>query len=356
MSMSEPLHPLADRYLDALYDLPDELRVRRALEDRLAQAMTGGQHVCIRGFWRIGKTTLLRGLLQNAVERTGGVAFSVDLRDPARDDGLPQSVEAVLGRVAAKVQEVLQRAEATELKVDPLNPLAVLADLAAPFFVGFDELICLAALGPEKAQQVIDVLLTTPKNVKVAVICHRHRDVDALFEQAVVARPRVATAFVPPISDEELVNLVQTPALALGVSFSDEALGAVAELSGNRPWEVFSLCSMVALTLPPDFKGTIAPEQVEAFYDLDVLAASEQGTALVDNCLRTLVTALSAEERSLIDLLVAGAEGEVPADALERLLEGGLILQEEEGMRVNGTMLEGIARALAEGTIKVSIE
>lgn len=349
-------HPLADRYLDALYELPDELRARRDLEDRLARCLTGGQHVCIRGFWRIGKTTLLRGVLANAVERTAGVAFSVDLRDPTRPDGLPQSPEAVLARVAGKVQELLVRAQATELKVDPASPLTVLGELAAPIFVGLDELVCLTALGGEAAERLIDTLLSTPKNVRVAVVCHRNRDADALFERAVLSRANVAAAFVPPVTDDELVHLVQTPALEFGVRFENEALGAVAELTGNRPWEVFTLCALVAASLPPDFKGAVGPDQVEAFLDLDVLGASGEGTALIDNVLRILVTALDADERRLVDVLAAGGEGEVPADALERLTAAGLVLQEAEGLRLNGAFFEGIARGVAEGVIKVAVE
>lgn len=350
------LHPLADRYLDALYDLPDELRVRRGLEDELAAHMTGGHHVCIRGFWRIGKTTLMKGVLQRACERTGGAAFTLDLRDPDRDDGLPQSPESVLARVAAKVNDFLGRVGAKELKADPQQPLAVLGELAAPLFVGFDELIALHGLGIDRARGVIDSLLVTPKNVKVCVICHRHRDLDALFESDVVARAGVASVLVPPVTDEELVTLVQTPAQPLGVSFSNEALGAIAEATGNRPWEIFSLCAIAASRLAPGFKGEIAPDAIDALLDLDVLSASGEGRAVVETYLRILVTAMSPEERAVMEMLSAGKEGEATEDALTRLEAAGWVVTTEEGSAINGDLMDGIARAVAEGVIKVSVE
>lgn len=353
--MSE-LHPLADRYLDALYDLPDELRARRGLEDELAAHMTGGHHACIRGFWRIGKTTLMKGVLKRAVERTGGAAFTLDLRDPDRDDGLPQSPEAVLKRIAAKVDDFLGRVGAKELKADPKQPLAVLGELAAPIFVGFDELVALHALGQEKARAVIDALLTTPKNVKVVVVCHRHRDMDALFEADVVARPGVATVMVPPIDDDELVNLVQTPAQSSGVTFSNEALGALAEASGNRPWELLSLCAIAASRLKPDFKGEVGPDAIDALLDLDVLAESEEGRAVVETYLRVLVTAMNAEERTVMEMLSAGKEGEATEDAVARLEAAGWVVSTDEGMAINGDLMDGIARAVADGVIKVSLE
>ena len=354
--MASELHPLAERYLDALYELPDELKARTALEETLAAELTGGHQVCIRGFWRIGKMTLMKALLKRACERTSGTAFLLDLKDPDREDGIPQTVEAVLGRVAAKVNDFLGRVGASELKANPKEPLAVLGELAAPLFVGFDELIALHALGPEGATQVIDALLSTPKNVKVVVVCHRHRDMDALFEEKVVARPHVTTVMLGPISDDELVQLVNGPAQALGVTFENEALGALAEVTGNRPWELFTLCSMAASKLPIGFTGTIGPQAIDELVSLDALGESEEGAALVETYLRILVTAMNAEERTVMELLSAGKEGEATEDALARLEAAGWIATTEDGTALTSGLMEGIARALVEGDIKVSVE
>lgn len=354
--MSSELHPLAERYLDALAEIPDALRARKPLEDELAAHMTGGHHLCIRGFWRIGKTTLMTHVLARACERSGGAAFVLDLRDPATDDGLPKSVDAVLARVTAKVNEFLGRVGATELKADPKKPLEVLGELAAPLFVGFDELIALTSLGAEGMATVVDALLTTPKNVKVAVVCHRHRDAEAFFEEKIVARPNVATVFVPPVSDDELVNLVNSPALELGVTFENEALGALAELSGNRPWEVLSLCAMATSKLAKDFKGTVTAAQIDALVDLDLLGETDTGQALIDNHLRILVTAMSAEERTVMELLAAGKEGEATEDAIAHLIEAGFVVETEEGYGVSGALIEFVCRAIVEGVIAVKVE
>lgn len=353
--MSSEQHPLTERYVDALYELPDDLRARKDLDDELAAHMTGGHHICIRGFSRIGKTTMMKGILQRACERSGGAAFVLDLRDPDRDDGLPQSVEAVLTRLTTKVNEFLQRVGAKELKADSKEPLTVLGELAAPLFVGFDEAIALSALGPEGMTTVLDALLTTPRNVKVAVVCNRHRDFDALFESLVVARAGVATVVVPPVSDEDLVQLVQTPAQVLGITFENEALGALAEISGNRPFEIFSLCALLASRFPQGFKGAVTPAMLDDLVNLDVLAETEQGQAMIDTHLRLLMTEMSAEERTVMELLSAGKEGEATEDALVRLQEGGFIVAEADGYEVNGALLEFISRAIVEGAIKVSL-
>lgn len=354
--MVAELHPLAERYIDAIYELPEPLRARKALDDELAAHLTGGHHLCIRGFWRIGKTTLMKSVLQRACERSGGAAFVLDLRDPDRDDGLPTSVDAVLARVAAKVNEFLGRVGAKELKADPKKPLEVLGELAAPLFVGFDELIALTALGQDGMVTVIDALLTTPRNVKVAVVCHRHRDADALFEQHVMARAGVASLMVPPITDDELVALVHGPSQELGISFENEALGVLAELTGNRPWEVLSLCAVLAAGFPKDWKGTVTAEQIDALVDLDKLGEREEGQALLDNHLRILVTAMSAEERTVMELLSAGKEGEVTEAALVALQEAGFVNSSDEGHAINGALIEFVSRAIVEGVIRVQVE
>ncbi len=354
--MASEQHPLAERYVDALYELPDDLRARKDLDDELAAHLTGGHHICIRGFQRIGKTTMMKGILQRACERSGGAAFVLDLSDPDRDDGLPQSIDAVLGRLTTKVNEFLQRVGAKELKADPKKPLEVLGELAAPIFVGFDELVALTALGPEGMASVIDTLLTTPRNVKVAVVCNRHRDLDVVFESLVVARAGVATVVVPPVSDDELVMLVQTPAQVLGITFENEALGVLAEISGNRPWEIFSLCALLASRFAKDWKGTVTPAMLDELVNIDVLGEAEEGRALIQNHLSILVTEMSAEERTVMELLSAGKEGEATEDALVRLQEAGFIVAADDGYAVNGALIEFVSCAIVEGAIKVSVE
>ena len=86
-----------------------------------------------------------------------------------------------------------------------------------------------------------------------------------------------------------------------------------------------------------------------------MLADSEEGRALVDNHLRILVAAMTPEERKLVELLAMGGEGEVPEDAVQRLGEAGF-LTTTQGYELCGDLFAGIARAVAEGSIKVSVE
>ncbi len=348
------MHPLAVAYQQAVHDLPDELRVRSALEDEVAKSLTGGHHALVRGFWRIGKTELLKAALKKACERTGGAAFYIDLRDPEREDGLPRTLDSVLARLKSKVETFIQRVGAAGLQVDPTRPLDALGELAAPLFVGVDEAIALKALGHESMAAALDGLLQTPKNVRLVLVGHRHKEADALFE-ALSARPNVSTFFVPPVTSDELAHLVRTPARAHGVTISDELLEALGQVSGRRPWEVFVFSHLVTRGLADGFKGELKAELLEPWLSLDALTEVEEGQAVVDNVLRVYSTAMTDGERAVVDLLATGAEGEVPEDAIA-LLERSAYLDTSNGFALLGSLFEGIAKAVAEGEIRVRVE
>lgn len=75
----------------------------------------------------------------------------------------------------------------------------------------------------------------------------------------------------------------------------------------------------------------------------------------MDNVLRIVVTAMHPEERAVLELLALGTDGEASEEAVQRLERAGLVASGDEGSAVVGVLLEGIARALAEGVIKVSV-
>jgi hypothetical protein len=343
-------HPLVEQYEKAVYELPEAWRVRRALEDEVARALTSGKHAAIRGFWRIGKTELTRGALKAACTRTGGAAFFIDLSDSGA-----KTADAVRAQLKKSVEGFLKRVGADGVTVDAHRPFAALAELEAAIFVGIDELIALKALGPEAMPAVLQTLLDTPKNVHLVLVAHRHQEVDAQFDELLLSRPEVATFAVPVLTDEEAAFLVNAPCDGLKARFSADAAAGIATVSGHRPWELFTLCLLVARTLPDDFAGEIGVEKVEELLNLDVLTAAEEGQALVENYLRVLATAMTPGERAVIDLLAIGGEGEATADAVALLEEAGWI-STGDGYALRGALFEGIAGGVARGEIRVKVE
>jgi hypothetical protein len=343
-------HPLVQQYEKAIYDLPEAWRVRRDLEDEVAKALTGGRHAVVRGYWRIGKTELTRGALKAACARTGGAAFYIDL-----SDGDVKTADAVKAQLKKSVEGFLKRVGAEGVVVDANKPWAALAELEAAIFVGIDELIALEPLGPDVLPGLFQTMLAAPKNVHLLFVAHRHRGVDATFEQLLITQPGVASVAVPVLTDEEAAFLVNAPAEGQPARFSADAAAAVAEICGHRPWEMFTLCLLAARVLPDDFKGEIGVEALEALLNLDAWTTSEEGQAVVENYLRVLATAMTAGERTVIDLLATGGEGEAPEDAVALLEEAGWITA-GEGYALRGALFESIATGVASGEIRVKVE
>jgi hypothetical protein len=65
------------------------------------------------------------------------------------------------------------------------------------------------------------------------------------------------------------------------------------DVSGNRPWELLSFCALAPCGCRKRFTGEVGPEAIDARVNLDELAEVDEGRALIDNALRTLVTAMS---------------------------------------------------------------
>ena len=343
-------HPLVEKYESAIYELPEAWRKRRPLEDEVAKALTSGKHAAIRGFWRIGKTELMKGALKAACARTGGAAFFLDLRD-----AVGATSDAVRAQLKTTVEKFLKRVGAEGVTVDANKPWAALGELEAAIFVGIDELIALKSLAPADLTSMFETLFSAPKNVKLILVAHRHQAVDAVFNDLLLSRPDVATFAVPVLDDAEAAALVNAPAEGLPAEFSDEAVAALVQVCGHRPWELLSLALLATRTLADDFKGEIGVEQIEALLNLDVLTAQEEGQAVVENYLRVLATAMSPGERAVIDLLAIGGEGEATADAVALLEEAGWI-STADGYALRGSLFEAIANGVASGEIRVSVE
>ncbi len=343
-------HPLVEQYEKALYNLPEAWRERRPLEDEVARVLTGGRHAAIRGFWRTGKTELMKGALKAACARTGGAAFFVDLRDAevTTVDGLRELLKSTAAKFLARVG-------AGSVAVDAAKPWAALGELEAAIFVGIDELIAVKDLGPEELPAFFQTLFTAPKNVHLVLVAHRHQAVDAAFNDLLLSRPDVTTFAIPVLTEEEGVRLANAPAGQQPARFSAEAVEALVQVSGHRPWELLTLCLLAAKTLADDFTGEVGVDKIEALLNLDVLTACEEGQAVVENYLRVLATAMTPGERAVVDLLGIGGEGEATADAVALLEEAGWITV-GEGYALRGTLFEAIATGVASGEIRVKVE
>lgn len=234
-------------------------------------------------------------------------------------------------------------------------PLEALSRIGGRVFVGFDELIALQTLGEEKMTSVIRALTAAPPNVGVLAVCHRHRKVDPLFEQHLVQNPRFSTWFIPPLTPSELEHIVRTPARELGVEVTDKALEAIAQVTGLKPWESFTFCYLAAAARAENDLRPLDVPEIEALMSLEQLSAEPHGRAMVENCLRILTSAMTPEERQVMELLASGGEGHVRPEVVQGL-ERAAWLTRTPGWRILGDLFAGLVRGVASGAIHVRFE
>lgn len=352
---------LSERYLKAIYQLPPHLRVRKPLEEKAIGMLEEGKHICIRGFWRIGKTELMKAALGGICGKLKSNGLYFDLRIEGGEDPLPQSAEEVLVKTKHQLERFYGQIGCGHISIDPHSPLDSLVELDERVFLGIDEMIALESLGKELMIHLIRKIKSIPENVNLALVCHRHPSVDDTFEKEIVNGLDFETLFVSSITAGELEHIVQTPARAVEASFSDEALTKLSELSGNKPWEAFVFCNMVANML--EKQGLLRPglviekDQVENIITVPNVMQDEEGRWVAENYGRIFLSAMSAMEKTVMHLIAIGSfqESEKHRKALEGLRTTGWV-ENNSSWRIKSSLFEGFIKGVASGEIKVGKE
>ncbi|MEW6035881.1 MAG: hypothetical protein AB1529_04670 [Candidatus Micrarchaeota archaeon] len=348
---------LSHGYLRAVYQLPDSLRVRDPLAEGVAAKLEEGRNVVIRGFWRIGKTELMRASLGKACERTGASGFSFDLRSDYNADGLPASKEEALEKIRDKLGGFFEMAGASGVPINPEAPLDVLKNLQGRLIIGIDELIALNALGDQAMAEVLGHIKSVPPNIGLMLVCHRNAKVDGVFMRELVRDGKFETVFVPPISDEEMEHIIGAPASEYGISVAPQAVERLAALSGNKPWEAFTFAYMAASFMETTGAGVLEAGMVDESVNMGALLQDEHGRWVVDNYARILLTAMTPAESDAIQAIATGTFNEAAADAgvLQALQESGWA-RCNGSWQVHGELFRDFIRAVASGEIRIQRE
>ncbi len=354
MIISLDANRLADRYVIAAYSLPDELRMRKPLAEGISERLAGGRNVCIRGFWRIGKTDLMKAVVGGACRRSGANGFFFDMRSSDDGSSLPQSKEEVFRQLGQMVGRFCAQA-APGLNVDRGDPLGALGSIGAPVYVGLDEMIALGSIPPEDMGEVISYIKSGPANVRLAVVCHRNRSVDEAFRKGFEEDPAFDTAYVPRLTDAEHAAIVAGPASQSGIAFTDGALARLAAMSGNKPWEAFIFSHLAATALEKTGGSVIDEDLIDSSVTLEALMDDYHGREVVENYGRMLIFAMSGDEKEVMTALASGAPEpfrgrEEAASSLER---SGWISLGPSPM-IEGRMFGEFIRALASGKLNIS--
>ncbi len=357
MKVQSSRNTLTDRYFEGVYALPPKLRCRRPLEEKVMGKIEEGKHICVRGLWRIGKTELMMGVMDRICvgKKASGLFF--DLRSQKHEDQSPKTADEVRSDIEEKIQEFLKQME-LDIPVDKNNPLSALGKVDQRIYLGMDELIALEGLGAEQMRAMLREFKAVPDNVSLIVVCHKHRNTERIFDSEIVQDPKFSTLYIPPINAKELEHIVQSPAWDFGVEFSDDALDRISRLTGDRPWEVFIACFMVANSfeyhkmLKPGLM--ISAEQVDSIVSLENLKRYDTGDEVLLNYGRVLHNALTAKELELAFDLATGKkriQRGYPKE-MEELAQAVRVIEEPEP-RIRGELFETFIQKVSNDEINI---
>lgn len=347
---------LSSAYLNATFNLDDSLRARLPLDEKAITMLSEGRNLVIRGFWRIGKTELMRGAIGGACERFGQNGIFFDLRSNTHDDGVPKTEGDVLGKIAENIGG-FYTALGADIKVDLANPLRSLERVQGPLYLGMDELIALHGLGEEGMGRIIGMMKELPDNIRLVLVCHRNRKVDGIFEREFGSDGRFDTIFIPTLTGEEAERLVMTPASPLGYTFSEGAVSALADKSGYKPWELFTYAYLVADAMERWGVEHADEDMVDEVVQFEKAMNDDFGSLVIENYARIYLCAMNDNEKETMRRIALGTFDDSMADmaGVVSLCQSGWI--RKDGIwRIESSMFADFIRAVDSGRFTVSIE
>ena len=133
------------------------------------------------------------------------------------------------------------------------------------------------------------------------------------------------------------------PARWHSIGYRTAAVERIAELSGNRPWEICLACYLVTAVLEqhnyilPDM--TVTAEQVDSIVNLQLLKEDVVGRTMLERYTYLLDEGVNPAERRVLDKLTTGVTfDKSDHPSAERLQEYAVI----RGMAINGAMLHDV--------------
>ncbi len=351
---------LTSRYIDAIQNLPGDLRVRKPLEEKAFGILKDGKNICIRGFWRIGKTELMKASLERTCNDLQANGLFFELRHDREENPSPESVEEVRDMVTRNLKAFYRNLGIVGITIDRENPLQSLQEVDSQVYLGIDEIVSLSKLGKESMEYLLNEIKNTPENVRSVLVCHRNVAVDELFEDIIVRDGRFETLYIPPLTESEFEYIVQVPAYECGVRFQDSAVVELAKLSGNKPWEAFLFCFMMVDQLEKEGHikpGAILGDQlIKDWITLRNVGCHPVANRIIENYIRIFLGAMNQKEREVMQLLSIGEgfQNDEYKGVIKSLEETGWIKNNGK-LSINSSLFEELINGVTTGKIEIGM-
>lgn len=202
--------------------------VRIGQRDDILKKISSGTPILIRGYFRMGKTSMLKALEKYTPNPSAFIMFWSSY-----------SKEDLKGELDYKVSKVLNKKISLDNKLPLENLDKILAEEGKNIILFFDE------ANPD--QKIVQYIAETKNlsniTIVMALVGGREFKNEGLDPSQ---KPDIFSGyeefFLQPLNFSEVKNVVQEP-LRDQIRFDDSAIEAIVELTGGRPFEIQILCS-----------------------------------------------------------------------------------------------------------------
>jgi hypothetical protein len=332
--------------------------VRLEQERDIAQSLAAHRPVLIRGNWRQGKTSMVLSLKNHYYMGQESLfvdasAISYDFEDVSFEQFKYEfclyEIASVMAKKELPTSEYDKRLEQEEVLADTIKasgktPFAYLNDYlkerGETIYLAIDELISFAK---RKEQLAYIASIQQFDHIQLAFVLHRIHEYEELFDRVFDG---YETYFVQPLTVEETRKLVMAPCERKGITFTNEAIEKIHEITGGRPIEIQVLCRAIFNPYKDNdrdlaiHKLDYTDEDVQQIVEAPFWKLEDVFKNIIRNYKKIFKLSLSDEERNIILQLVENKIplNEVNADIVQPLIDTTFVkIDKESGAyQING--------------------
>ncbi len=348
---------IAGKFSTAGYPVPDSV-VRLDQEAKIVEDLDAGKKVLIRGYWRMGKTSLMSSIATHFYPNNS-------LRLDASRETSSASIDEFKHRFAAEeISEFIALKELagadwdervdyeeevlTKLLNSGAEPLIYLNDYlrskGTEAYLGIDELISFADQA-EKLQYLADLNLD---HIKLVMVLHRLAKYEPALDE--LFRDNYSKHFVRPLTGNEEHLLLSEPLRNTGLSFDKDAEDEIGDFSGGRPLEINCFANALMRSNSKFFqpKKTYGLKQTETINQSALYPLNDSFEVPIETYRKIFNTALSDKEKVIVtDSAHSRNLNSLTDEEARPLVESAVLVPDpENGYRTNGELFKKVVLSI----------
>lgn len=329
---------IANKYKTTMWILDSFVRLDQ--EADIAQDLKDRNPVLLRGTYRTGQTTMVRALETHRFGATNSLMIDASICESVsvlEKYAILKVASFISQKEIAFGQEVSKETIVNKIKESGKSPFIYLNEYFQEkdekVFLSFDEVMRLIDK-PEGLKYLAD--LKNLDNIQLAIILHYDAENEKNFKEAF---KDFKTHFIRPLTLEEVALLANKPLEGTPLTFTDDAVKELLQLSGGRPLEVNTICQrLIANKYQATYRTADIKELLEKMSDDAAESFRRTFRNLLNDNQREIMKRLVQTK----DVLPSRKFKKFKPEEIQALIDIGFVAKDKKKntYRVNGILLK----------------